>query len=48
MSDTLETSPNCNISEDCYCISNFPSVEVILRTIPSTSTYHELKSSDKR
>ena len=28
--DTLETSPNCNINKDCYCIHNFPTMEVIL------------------
>ena len=31
-SDTLETSPNRNKNKDCYCISNFPATEVILRT----------------
>ena len=33
MIDTLETSPNCNKNKDCYCISNFPAIEVILCTI---------------
>ena len=32
MSDTLETSPNCNKNKDCYCICNFPAVKVNLRT----------------
>ena len=31
-SNTVETSPNCNKNKDCYCISNFPAIEVILRT----------------
>ena len=29
---TLEPSPNCNKNKDCYCISSFPAIEVILST----------------
>ena len=32
MSNTLETSPNCNKNKDSYCTSNFPTIEVILHT----------------
>ena len=31
-SDTLETSLNCNKNKDCYCISSFSAIAMILRT----------------